>query len=215
VELLTNHQPPGPNHGDSLTGAGPAITISPFPTWSEPPLVPVQPAPILPDLGIDIASATALTASKDAKELVPSFDPLQAHVEMWLEKIDELATIYNWNDQTRAHFALAKLAGVAAIWYKGLQSVNFSWTEGKFLLMATFLTKRNLYNETKVIIDAQKMPDKTYFKYVHKKLAKFNDLRIMLSDAQKPDLILGEVELAIHIATQGTVLTFWQSLQCA
>ena len=93
---------------------------------SAPPLVPVKSATMRPNFGIYIASATAMTACKDGKEMVPPFDPLQAQVETWLEKIDKLATIYYWNDRTRAHFAIATLAGVVAMWYKGLQSVNFS-----------------------------------------------------------------------------------------
>ena len=106
AELLMNqtsssepehHQPPGPNHGDSVTGTGSAINSSPLPMWLTPPLVLEQPTHMLPNFGIDIASATALTACKAAKELVPPFDPLQAHIETCL-----LYTSPSPRDRTRS-----------------------------------------------------------------------------------------------------------------
>jgi len=159
--------------------------------------------PMAPHWGMDITTATALTTSKDAKDLVPPFDPTNARIEIWITKVEELAAIYNWNDRTKAHFALSKLSGIAATWYQGLQSINFTWPEWKSLLQTNFPTRRNFYDEIKEIIDTPKMLEESYFAYVHRKLAQINDLGIGLTDAVKQDLVLGGVEPAVRVTVQG------------
>jgi len=96
--------------------------------------------------GTDITTATALTTSKDAEGLVPPFDPTNVRIEIWITKVEELAAIDNWNDRTKAHFALSKLSGIAATWYQGLQLINFTWPEWKFLLQTNSPTRRNFFD---------------------------------------------------------------------
>ncbi|KAG6453875.1 hypothetical protein O3G_MSEX008381 [Manduca sexta] len=61
--------------------------------------------------------------------VVPEFDPSDNSqtMESWINKVNECAQIYSWNDRQVCHYALPKLTGLAKRWYQGLPSVLFSW----------------------------------------------------------------------------------------
>lgn len=37
-------------------------------------------------------------------------------IDQWIDKIEELAILYDWNDVAVQYFALSKLTGVAKLW---------------------------------------------------------------------------------------------------
>lgn len=72
--------------------------------------------------------------------VIPEFDPMtkEQTVLTWLTKVEECATIYQWDDREIIHYALPKLSGVAKTWYQGLTTVLFSWNEWKTKLIESF-----------------------------------------------------------------------------
>lgn len=77
--------------------------------------------------------------------VIPDFDPMSKEqtVDSWINKVEECAQIYNWNEKQRIHYALPKLCGVAKTWYQGLPSVLFSWDEWKIKLLESFPSREN------------------------------------------------------------------------
>ncbi|KAF9404495.1 hypothetical protein HW555_014315, partial [Spodoptera exigua] len=100
--------------------------------------------------------------SSSMNNVIPEFDPLlreQTIIDVWLNKVDECAEIYNWNDKQTAHFALPKLTGHAKTWYQGLPSIKHSWLEWKRILQGHgpgeslelyYFSKINLLNRCKI-----------------------------------------------------------------
>jgi hypothetical protein len=76
---------------------------------------------------------------------VPEFDPSNREqtINIWINKVEECSKLYNWNEIQLLHYALPKLSGVASIWYQGLPSVNFTWSEWKEKLLKTFPSVEN------------------------------------------------------------------------
>ncbi|KAF9421227.1 hypothetical protein HW555_002699 [Spodoptera exigua] len=86
-----------------------------------------------------------LFLSSSMNNVIPEFDPLlrEQTIDVWLNKVDECAEIYNWNDKQTAHFALPKLTGHAKSWYQGLPSIKHSWLEWKRILRESFPSTEN------------------------------------------------------------------------
>lgn len=76
---------------------------------------------------------------------VPEFDPMKKNqtIDMWITKVNECASIYNWSEREIIHYALPKLSGVAQRWYQGLPSVLFSWNEWQEKLKTAFPSSEN------------------------------------------------------------------------
>lgn len=77
--------------------------------------------------------------------VIPEFDPLfkQQTIQVWLDKVDECAEIYEWSDKQITHYALPKLVGHAKLWYQGLPSLKRTWMEWKQLLKESFPSTEN------------------------------------------------------------------------
>lgn len=77
--------------------------------------------------------------------VVPEYDPSDNSqtIESWINKVNECAQIYCWNDRQICHYALPKLSGLAKKWYQGLPSVLFSWSEWVQKLKLSFPSNEN------------------------------------------------------------------------
>lgn len=95
--------------------------------------------------------------------VIPEFDPMikGQTIHMWLNKGEECAKLYNWDNDQIIHYALPRLVGVARAWYQALPTMSFSWPEWKSKLIDSFpsnddyaelltdmLSKRVKFNET-------------------------------------------------------------------
>lgn len=77
--------------------------------------------------------------------VLPEFDPMSKEqtIDAWIGKIEECAQIYGWDDRHKIHYALPKLSGVAKVWYQGLPSLLFTWSEWKEKLKESFPSYEN------------------------------------------------------------------------
>lgn len=90
---------------------------------------------------LDALKGVKMSNSKlSLNNVIPEFDPTAESqtIIMWLNKVEECAEIYGWDERETIHFALPKLSGVAKTWYKGLSSVLYSWSEWKRKLLDSF-----------------------------------------------------------------------------
>lgn len=72
--------------------------------------------------------------------VLPDFDPMtkEQTVLTWINKVEECAEIYNWDEREIIHYSLPKLVGLACTWYRGLNSLSHTWAEWKKLLIENF-----------------------------------------------------------------------------
>jgi hypothetical protein len=77
--------------------------------------------------------------------VVPEFDPgdNSQTILTWINKVNECAKIYRWDDRQICHYAIPKLSGLAKKWYQGLPSVLFTWAEWTQKLTTAFLSNEN------------------------------------------------------------------------
>lgn len=118
-------------------------------------------------------------------DAVPYFDPEDKNqsAEKWLRKVDELGNIFGWSDEATIYFALSKLKGLAEIWYKGLPSLNYSWTEWKEKLQRAFPSKQDYCELLNEMLRRRKRHGETYIKYFHEKMVLLNACKIKGEDA--------------------------------
>ena len=111
--------------------------------------------------------------SNDAKNAIPNFDPSDSHqsVEIWLQKIEDLKSLYGWNDVTVSTFMTARLQGLARKWYDGLPSVALKWHEWKEKLTLAFADRIELPDRLTKMLARTKSYDEDMAQYYFDKLA--------------------------------------------
>lgn len=109
-------------------------------------------------------------------DAISFFDPEDKNqtAENWCKKIDEMRSLYNWSEQSTIYFALAKLKGLALVWYKGLTSIENTWSEWKTKLIEAFPSQREYYDLLMEMIKRVKKPEENYIKYYYEKIALTN-----------------------------------------
>lgn len=127
-------------------------------------------------------------------DAVPYFNPddLNQTSETWCKKIDELRGIFNWTEQQTIYFALAKLQGLAAVWYKGLGTINYTWDEWKRKVEEAFPGRKEFIDLIMEMVKRKKKPEESYATYYHEKMALLNACKIYGSDAVS--CIIGGIE---------------------
>lgn len=112
----------------------------------------------------------------DLHEILPTFDPTKADVdiESWIEKMEEYAALYAWNEVAKKHYALIKLSGVTKKWRDSLAPAQRTWEEWKVLLKEAFPSevsdvKKRLRAQTYTRRQGQDVTE-----YYYEKLARCN-----------------------------------------
>ncbi|XP_072939863.1 uncharacterized protein [Epargyreus clarus] len=117
---------------------------------------------------------TALSLPKiDNMNILPNFDPSTKNqrVDVWLKKVNECALVYGWDDRTTTHFAMQKLQGLARIWYEGLNSVLFSWSEWREKLINAFPCEQNYGQALEEMLRRRSKINEPIEVYFYEKLA--------------------------------------------
>ncbi|XP_049875596.1 uncharacterized protein LOC126373483 [Pectinophora gossypiella] len=139
---------------------------------------------------------------------IPEFDPMSREqtVLTWLTKVEECATIYQWDDRETIYYALPKLVGVAKSWYQGLDTVLHSWTEWKKKLIESFPCRED-YAELLTEMLSKKVRYGESLEYYY--YAKINLLnRCKIHGRQAVDCILHGVEdRAVKVGAQAAQFT--------
>ncbi|CAH1369930.1 unnamed protein product [Tenebrio molitor] len=73
-------------------------------------------------------------------DCIPEFlpgKPNQSSVK-WVDKIDQLARVNKWDENTTIQLMQNRLTGLARTWYDHLTTYTHTWDEWKALLVKTF-----------------------------------------------------------------------------
>lgn len=130
-------------------------------------------------------------------DVVPEFNPedREQSSERWLRKVDELRLIFQWSEEATIYLALGKLRGLAATWYKGLQTMMFTWDEWKQKILEAFPSARDYHEMIVDMVNRRKRSDETYSKYYYEKLTLLNQCKITGPEAVS--CILGGIDDAV------------------
>jgi len=129
----------------------------------------------------------------DVSGVLPEFNPVNSTmaIDKWIDKIEEFAVLYDWDDVAVQHFALAKLTGVAKTLRDSLPRADRTWLDWVKLLTDNFPTSTN-EDILRIKLDAQNFSRKngqSMIEYFYEKIAKCN--RANTSDALTPKLYSG------------------------
>lgn len=116
----------------------------------------------------------------DLSKVLPGFDPVTGRVDIhqWIDKIEEYADMYGWDDLATKHYALSKLEGVAKTWKDSLERSNRTWNDWKILLERTFISEDT---GVKKVLEAQNYKRKSgqnIVEYFYEKLSKCNKAKM-------------------------------------
>ncbi|KAJ8916452.1 hypothetical protein NQ315_014669 [Exocentrus adspersus] len=109
-------------------------------------------------------------------------DPNQ-NIESWCRKVDEVRVMFGWSEKTTIFNALSKLEGLAAVWYKGLRSANYTWEEWKQKLERAFPDQRDYHELLEEMMLRKKKHNETFAQYFYEKQALLNGCKIQGRDA--------------------------------
>jgi hypothetical protein len=101
----------------------------------------------------------ASTHNPKAAEIIPLFDPEISEITSgnWLSKIDQLGFIHGWDDEAKAFYMQAKLAGIARLWYNGLKEYNKTWDDWKQALLNAFPSHEYFIDNLKKLLARKKL----------------------------------------------------------
>lgn len=135
------------------------------------------------------------TLYKDDR-LLSDFDPTNdnQNINDWLNKVNECARMYHWDELTTIYLALGKLQGIARVWYDGLKTTQYSWTQWEHLLKTTFPSKLNFGQLFHAAASYKAQIGQDLHEYCFTKLTKLNKLRLTLTDEQIIDVIIDGVQ---------------------
>lgn len=116
----------------------------------------------------------------DLSRVLPGFDPVKGDIDIyrWIDKIEEYADMYGWDDLSIKHYALSKLEGVARKWKDSLQRAERSWNDWKELLQKTFIGEDV---GMKKVLEAQRYKRRSgqsIVEYFYEKLSRCNEARM-------------------------------------
>jgi hypothetical protein len=91
-------------------------------------------------------------------DCIPEFIPGQTNQSpaKWVDKIDQLARINRWDENTTIQLMKNRLAGLARTWYNNLTTYTYTWEELKALLIKTFPDHHDFANTLRQMLDRVK-----------------------------------------------------------
>lgn len=113
-------------------------------------------------------------------ELIPKFNPGPKclTVKAWLNKIDQLGQIYNWNDADKAYIMHMRLRGSARDWYENLDDYALDWNGWKSALERAFPMAVDYVDTLELMLSRKKGESETMTAYFHDKLSLIKKCKI-------------------------------------
>ncbi|KAJ8935218.1 hypothetical protein NQ318_012534 [Aromia moschata] len=100
-------------------------------------------------------------------DCIPEFSPDIPSLtsKVWVDKIDQLAKINGWNEQTIIYHMQSRLSGLAKSWYNSLSDYDHSWEQWKQMIINAFPEHRDFPSTLKKMVARKKMHDESWTEY--------------------------------------------------
>lgn len=89
---------------------------------------------------------------EDVRNLIPEFVPEKINVEKWLRKIDDLKSLYGWEERAVLHYARIRLGPVSRMWFEGLEESVCGWEDFKRRIIRAFPSRIDEVNVHRVLM---------------------------------------------------------------
>lgn len=124
-------------------------------------------------------------------KFLPEFDSEASKfdVDDWLEKVNNCATVYNWEDKTKLFFAVCKLRGNAKIWYDELPNPPLTWEVFSRMITRQFTGELGFGKLLKEAVLYTSTPGQDLKTYCFLKVGKSNRLKLDLSEDKLVDFV--------------------------
>ncbi|KAL0869533.1 hypothetical protein ABMA27_005803 [Loxostege sticticalis] len=149
------------------------------------------------------------------QNVIPEFDPARQEqtIDMWLHKVNECATIYNWSEKQTIHFSLPKLSGVAKKWYQGLDTLLFSWNEWQQKLKSAFPSDENYGQLLTTMLAKRARFGENLEDYFHEKVILLN--RCNITGKRAIDcIIFGIEDRSVRLGAEAAQFNSKEKLLC-
>lgn len=105
-------------------------------------------------------------------DCIPEFSPDNKTLSssQWIEKIEQIRQVNNWNDVTTIYHMQSRLTGMAKSWYHSLSNYNHSWAEWKALIRKTFPENIDFATILRKMLNRQKLPNESMTTYYFEKM---------------------------------------------
>lgn len=146
-------------------------------------------------------------SNNNLNNVVPEFDPSSKSqsIDGWIRKVNECASIYEWDQKQTIHFALQKLVGLAKKWFEALPSVIFTWTEWESKLKKAFPNEQNYGRLLEEMLTRTTRSNENLTEYFYDKLILLNRCEITGKKA---------VGCIVHGILDKSIRNSAQALQC-
>lgn len=106
----------------------------------------------------------------EAAKVIPKFDPDNQTAENWIKKVNDAATIYDWNEKTTIFHALSRFTGYARKWLEGLHSIKLNWRQWQRKIKNTFPDDRNYTDKLTEMLERTSKREESLEEYYHDKI---------------------------------------------
>lgn len=96
----------------------------------------------------------------------------------WIEKIEQLGAINNWDEPTTIFYMQTRLGGLARRWYDNLPSYQLTWTEGTELILKAFPDLQDFATLLRKVVNRCKVPTESWERYYFVKIKLLNACEI-------------------------------------
>lgn len=122
----------------------------------------------------------ASTFKPSEQNILPEFNPSlnNQRIDIWLNKVNECASVYGWDDKTIVHFAMQKLQGLAKSWYESLNTILYTWPQWQEKLLSAFPHGQNYGQSLEDMLRRKSRYNEPIEVYFYEKLGLLNQCDI-------------------------------------
>lgn len=107
---------------------------------------------------------------QEIENLIPEFNPAIISVQRWIQKIENLGKVFNWNCSDVLRCALMRLGIVSKLWLNTVEIEE--WSEFKRKIIRAFPSKVDEVDVHCMLVNRVKHPEESYETYVFDIMAK-------------------------------------------
>jgi hypothetical protein len=105
-------------------------------------------------------------------ELIPEFSGSTdgMTIDRWLDKINSIGKLYNWDDHAKIFSTIARLSGNAKSWYDCQTTTPVTWNEWEEKLKVAFPPHKNIASKLKDFVNIERNPEQDVISFYYEKL---------------------------------------------
>ena len=125
-------------------------------------------------------SETEASSSRARGDIIPLFDPNDESMDAvtWLNKIDQLGHIHNWDDYAKSCYMQERLAGEARTWFNRLEDYDLAWVDWKLEISSAFPRQRDYATSLELLVNRKKQSVESMTQYYRAKMSLIKQCRL-------------------------------------